>query len=68
MGTISLDLLRSQWHPTYTVDTLLMAIRGLLIAPDPTSPANISAAVLFTNDPREYERHIRNFVQTTWSH
>lgn len=67
-GKICLNLLKDGWQPTYTVEGLLMAIQTLLVAPNPQSPANNSAGVLFTNDPREYERHVRNFVQTTWSH
>lgn len=46
-GEICLDILSSQWTPTWTVPAALMAIQALLSSPEPDSPLNIDAANLY---------------------
>lgn len=66
-GKICLNLLKDDWQPSYGVDGLLTAIQALLLNPNPDSPANNTAGVLFTQARPEYDRYIRNFVKTTWT-
>lgn len=66
-GKICLDLLQHNWSSAYTVSSILTALQALLVDPNPASPANNEAAVLFTNKPSEYSRRVRNCVQATWS-
>jgi ubiquitin-conjugating enzyme E2 A len=40
-------VLGNQWSPIYDVSAILTSIRSLLADPNPNSPANNEAAVLF---------------------
>lgn len=48
-GNICLDLLQHNWSSAYTVSSIITALQTLLVDPNPVSPANNEAAVLFTN-------------------
>ncbi|WFD30099.1 E2 ubiquitin-conjugating enzyme [Malassezia sp. CBS 17886] len=54
-GEICLDVLQSQWSPAWTLHSACTAILALLDAPEPDSPLNVDAAVLFrTSDAVAY--------------
>lgn len=61
-GKICLDTLQDQWSPVLTISALLTAIRSLLDAPNPDSPANVKASNLFEEDRLEYYRRVREIV------
>lgn len=42
-------------------------VQSLLGDPNPESPANGEAAVLFSNDKREYNRIVRKITEKSWS-
>jgi ubiquitin-conjugating enzyme E2 A len=65
-GKICLDLLQSNWSAAYGIDAVMTALQTLLQSPNPASPANSSAAELFTNNIGEYQRRVRKCVESTW--
>ena len=47
------------WKPAITVKQILQGIQNLLNEPNPLSPAQKEAYVLFKRDSVEYERRVR---------
>lgn len=65
-GQICLDILQNQWSPIYDIAAILTSIQSLLTDPNPSSPANVEAAKLYTENRREYERKVAENVQSSW--
>ena len=61
-GSICLDILQRRWSASLDVSTLLVSIRSLLTDPNPASPANSEAAMLYQNHRRDYERRVREYI------
>jgi ubiquitin-conjugating enzyme E2 A len=61
-GSICLDILQHRWSASLDVSTLLVSIRSLLTDPNPSSPANSEAAMLYQNHRRDYERRVREYI------
>ncbi|CAF1349567.1 unnamed protein product [Adineta ricciae] len=61
-GSICLDILQHRWSASLDVSTLLVSIRSLLTDPNPASPANSEAAMLYQNHRRDYERRVRECI------
>lgn len=62
-GTICLDIIQDLWKPIYTVGMMLASIQSLLTDPNCSSPANIDAAQLLKENPKEYRRRVRRIAQ-----
>ena len=62
-GDICLDILNKAWTPIYDVASILTSIQSLLTDPNPSSPANMEAARLYSENRREYERRVRDCVE-----
>ena len=52
--------------PSYDVLAILHSVRLLLIDPNPLSPANLEAALLYRNNRIEYERRVAQVIQETF--
>nr|CAB3267430.1 ubiquitin-conjugating enzyme E2 A [Phallusia mammillata] len=65
-GGICLDILQNRWSPTYDVASILTSIQSLLDEPNPNSPANSHAALLYTENRREYDRRVGSIVEESW--
>ncbi|VDP92495.1 unnamed protein product [Echinostoma caproni] len=65
-GSICLDILQNMWSSSYNIGAILTSLQSLLGDPNPNSPANASAAELFEEDKREYERRVREIVEQSW--
>lgn len=65
-GGICLDILQNQWSPIYDVSAILTSIQSLLCDPNPNSPANSEAAKLYSENRREYNRRVKEVVETSW--
>ena len=46
-GTVCMDLLKEKWCMAFTLRSLLEVLRQLLREPNPDSPLNVDAAILF---------------------
>ena len=54
-GNICMGLLHQGWEPTKTVADILLAIRSLLIDPNPDDPLVPEIAMTYKNNKIEYE-------------
>ncbi len=64
-GLICVDILKDGWTPSYDVLAILHSIRLLLVDPNPLSPANLEAALLFRDNRAEYNRRVLEMIQDT---
>ncbi|MES1903823.1 MAG: Ubiquitin-conjugating enzyme E2 B, partial [Paramarteilia canceri] len=55
-GKICLDLLNKSWISTHHIGSILLSIQSLFDQPNPESPANKTAAELFTKNPTLYRK------------
>ena len=63
-GKICVDILQGEWSPVQNVRTILVSIRSLLMDPNPNSPANRDAAVIFKRDIEEYNNKVKSFLSS----
>ncbi|CAN6902222.1 unnamed protein product [Brassica oleracea] len=57
-GRVCLDILQNQWTPVYNV--------SLLCDPNTNSYANSEAALMYSENKREYNRRVRDVVEQSW--
>ena len=64
-GTVCLSILNedSDWKPAITIKQILLGIQDLLNDPNPDSPAQSEAYVLYKRDKVAYEKRIRQVAQ-----
>ena len=65
-GLICVDILKDGWLPSYDVLAILYSIRLLLLDPNPLSPANLEAALLYRDNRDEYNRRVLQMIQDTF--
>ena len=65
-GKICLDILQNQWSPIYDVGAILTSIQSLLSDPNPSSPANGEASQLYESDRIQYNKRVREIVESSW--
>ena len=51
------------WSPVYDVSSILTSIQSLLTDPNPNSPANNTAAKMYTTNYQEYSNRVRQCVE-----
>lgn len=66
-GEICLDILQDQWSEVLSIEKILLSIRSLLNEPNPNSPANIEAAVLYKDHRKEFDQRVRKDIEKQWS-
>lgn len=64
-GLVCVDILKDGWLPSYDVLAILHSIRLLLIDPNPLSPANLEAAILYRDNRAEYNRRVSEMIQAS---
>ena len=52
-----------RWSPVQTPETILLSVISLLSSPNDESPANIEAARLWREDPKEFRKRCRTCVR-----
>ena len=62
-GSICLDILQHMWSPVYDVSSILTSIQSLLTDPNVNSPANNTAAVMYSQNYQEYCSRVRQCVE-----
>jgi ubiquitin-conjugating enzyme E2 A len=62
-GLICVDILKDGWTPSYDVLAILHSIRLLLVDPNPLSPANLEAAILYRDNRAEYNQRVLQIIQ-----
>jgi ubiquitin-conjugating enzyme E2 A len=62
-GLICVDILKDGWLPSYDVLAIFHSIRLLLVDPNPLSPANLEAALLYRDNRTEYNRRVLQMIQ-----
>lgn len=65
-GEICIDILQNRWSPTYDVSAILTSIQSLLNDPNTGSPANVEASNLYRDDLKEYEKRVKETVESSW--
>ncbi|KAF3495480.1 hypothetical protein DY000_02054906 [Brassica cretica] len=66
-GIICLDILQDQWTPVYNVVAILISIQSLLCDPNLNFSANSEAALMYSENKREYNRRVRDVVEQSWT-
>lgn len=62
-GLICVDILKDGWTPSYDVLAILHSIRLLLVDPNPLSPANLEAALLYRDNRAEFNQRVSQMIQ-----
>ena len=62
-GKICVDILQAEWTPAQNVRTILLSVMSLLTDPNPSSPANRDAAILYSTNKKEYDIKVCEFIE-----
>lgn len=57
------ELASERWSPAQRVESVLISIISLLDDAEPSSPANVDAAVLLRNEPEAYRQRVKSDVE-----
>ncbi len=52
-----------RWRPILGVEQVLVSVMSMLSEPNGDSPANVDAAKMLREDPKEYRRKVRRTVE-----
>ena len=52
-----------RWSPAQRAETVLLSILSLLDDPEPSSPANVDAGVMFRNDLKGFKARVKQDVE-----
>ena len=66
-GDICLDILKNNWNPSQTIQSVMLSIYILLSEPNTEDPLNSDLAKLYRTNKEEYENNIKQFCRTTES-
>jgi len=61
-GAVCLNILREDWKPVLSINTILFGLRHLFLDPNPDDPLNKEAAAMMTASERQFEAAVANAV------
>ena len=67
-GKICVDILQDKWTAQFDVRAIILSLILLLNEPNPDSPANKQAAVLFISDRSKFDEKVRETICKSWVH
>lgn len=67
-GSICLDIIASGWAPSQTFVSIALSLSSFLDEPNPDDPLYPSAATLFKNDRKGYDKKVEDFVKKYATH
>lgn len=59
-GHVCLNILRNDWKPVLTIESVLIGLQFLFLEPNPTDPLNKDAANQYVKNREEFKRKVRN--------
>ncbi|KAL3210962.1 hypothetical protein MRX96_036792 [Rhipicephalus microplus] len=58
-GNVCLNILRQDWNPVLTVNSIVYGLQFLFLEPNPEDPLNKDAAEVLQNDRKLFEKNVR---------
>lgn len=62
-GNVCLNILREDWKPVLSINTLIYGLQHLFIDPNHEDPLNQDAAKVLREDPRQFASNVRRAMQ-----
>lgn len=62
-GNVCLNILREDWKPVLTIQTIIYGLLHLFSEPNPEDPLNKEAAEQLKNDKRLFEMNVRRYIR-----
>jgi len=62
-GKVCVDILQNEWSPVLNIRTILLSLRSMLMDPNPNSPANRNAAILYTKNYTKYCETVKQTIK-----
>ncbi|WLF78538.1 NEDD8-conjugating protein ubc12 [Lodderomyces elongisporus] len=62
-GNICLNILREDWSPVLSLNSVLIGLNFLFLEPNPNDPLNKEAANMLVKDKKQFERNVRNSMR-----
>jgi ubiquitin-conjugating enzyme E2 G1 len=60
---IGYESVSERWSPVQSPETILLSVISMLSSPNDESPANVEAARMWREDPKEFRRRCRKNVR-----
>ncbi|CAL1285556.1 unnamed protein product [Larinioides sclopetarius] len=62
-GNICLNILREDWKPVLSIDSVVCGLQYLLLEPNPEDPLNKTAAEVFTMDEVTFAKNVKSVMR-----
>ncbi|EPY51346.1 NEDD8-conjugating enzyme Ubc12 [Schizosaccharomyces cryophilus OY26] len=62
-GNVCLNILRQEWNPVLNLNSILVGLQFLFLAPNAEDPLNKEAAADLRNDPRGFGMRVKSSMQ-----
>ncbi|XP_023028725.1 NEDD8-conjugating enzyme UbcE2M isoform X2 [Leptinotarsa decemlineata] len=62
-GNVCLNILREDWKPVLTINSIVYGLQYLFLEPNPEDPLNKEAAEVLTNNRRLFEQNVQKAIR-----